>query len=92
MDEEIEVNLDQEPEGVLVRSQDGEYFFLAQSDQERLRVYSENKDAVEKMFSAGPSAPPSAAVNCARTFKWLLSHNPNSMHWRKVSVIWMANC
>ena len=89
-----DLDLDEKPEGLLVRASDGRVFFLPESEQERFAVSTEHHAVTEKLFfgsgNNGPVAHPSAS--CKLIWDYMMSHDPNNITWRRVSVLWMRDC
>jgi len=87
-----DIEATQQPRGALVRSVDGDFFFLSESDTERLRISREHYHTLEKVWkgSGGGSAEP--LISCGALWNWLTHHEPNSVAWRRVSVMWMNQC
>jgi hypothetical protein len=89
-----EVDLSNEPEGVLVQAGDGRFFFIHNIDVERFGVSKENSAVLEKMVSgmvpSNPIAHPNAS--CKLIWEYLMSHDPNNETWRRVSVMWIRQC
>jgi hypothetical protein len=88
-----EFDLSKEPEGLLVRSNDGQSLFIPNSDIKRFAVKS---DSIEKFWShrsnTGVAQAEGLSPYCRMLSGWLLTHDPDSETWRKVSVKWMNYC
>lgn len=79
--------------GLIVHSNDGRLFFLTSKDVRRAKISPRAGRAIEKMMQGSAGDRRSAKNSpCAKTLRWLLSHNPKSVNWRRVSVWWMKNC
>ncbi len=79
--------------GLIVHSSDGRLFFLTSKDVRRAKISPRAGRAIEKMLQGSEGNRRSANSSpCSKTLRWLLSHNPKSVNWRRVSVWWMKNC
>jgi hypothetical protein len=80
--------------GLIVHTNDGRLFFLSSKDVRRTKISPRDSRSLEKMLSKQGGGRRSAedSSGCTKTLRWLLSHNPKSVNWRKVSVWWMKNC
>jgi hypothetical protein len=78
-----ELDLSKEPEGLLVRANDGQSFFIPNADLKRFAVKDES---VENLWSGKPDtgvAQPDLSPYCRMLSGWLLTHEPNTETWRK---------
>ena len=90
-----EIEKSNEPAGLIVRSEDGRFFFLSEEEMKRTALSAEDSgraNDVLKKSAGGNIAPELSRGSCGRLLKWLLNHNPNSTTWRRASVIWMNEC
>jgi hypothetical protein len=91
-----EIEKSNEPAGLVVRSEDGRYFFLSEEEMERTALSAEDSgranDVLKKAGGGGNAAPELIPSSCRRLLKWLLSHNPKTTTWRKYSAIWINEC
>lgn len=84
-----------EQTGLMVHSNDGRLFFLSGKDVRRTKISPRDSRSIEKMLNkedGGGRRSAERSSGCTKTLRWLLSHNPKSVNWRKVSVWWMKNC
>jgi hypothetical protein len=80
---------------MVVRSDDGRMFFLASKDARRMKLSARDTRAMKTILSGQGRGKTRAGANptgCSKTLRWLLSHNPKTPSWKKVSVWWMKNC
>jgi hypothetical protein len=90
-----EIEKSDEPAGLIVRSQDGRFFFLSEEELKRTALSAEDSAAAKELFKKsgeGPIAPQLSPGSCRRLVQWLLNHNPKTQSWRRASVIWMNEC
>ena len=83
------------PAGIVVRSDDGRMFFLTSKDERRTKLSARDARVVETIQSRRSRGKAKTSANptgCSKTLRWLLSHNPKTPAWKKVSVWWMKNC
>ena len=80
--------------GLIVHSDNGRLFFLSSKDVRRTKISPRDSRSLEKMLSkqGGGRRGAESSSGCTKTLRWLLSHNPKSVNWRRVSVWWMKNC
>jgi hypothetical protein len=80
--------------GQIVHSTDGHLFFLTSKDARRTRISSRDGRTLQRIMTKQEVGRQSAksASGCTKTLRWLLSHNPKSVNWRKVSAWWISNC
>lgn len=81
--------------GLIVHSSDGRLFFLSTKDVRRAKISPRDTRSIEKMLSKQDGRgrrSEEGSSGCTKTLRWLLTHNPKSINWRKVSVWWMKNC
>lgn len=81
-----------EGKGVFVQSSDGRTFFLTEKDARRTAVPMKHRKTVATVLKATGGGPVSHPMGCGTVFRWLTSHSPFSVRWRKVSVWWINNC
>jgi hypothetical protein len=83
-----------EQSGLIAHSTDGRLFFLTSKDARRTKISSRGGRTIQKILTNQDGGRQSAesALGCTRTLRWLLSHNPKSVNWRKVSTWWISNC
>jgi|SRR5580704_12964901 hypothetical protein len=83
------------PEGLIVRSLDGQSFFLTKEEINRKAVTSEANAAIAKIFGksgGGGVATPAEYVSCKGMLEWLVTHDPFNEYWRRYSAIWAEYC
>ena len=83
-----------EQTGLIVHSMDGKLFFLTSKDVRRTKISSRDGRTLQRIMTkqAGGRQSAKSGAGCAKTLRWLLSHNPKSVNWRKVSAWWISNC
>jgi hypothetical protein len=86
-------------QGLVVRSSDGRAFFLTEEEIDRKALTPEVTAAIAAIFEKKATGGlrnremlPGNEEYCAGITLWLLTHEPDNEHWRKVSVIWMNEC
>ena len=90
-----EIERSNEPAGLVVRSEDGRFFFLSEEEMKRTALSAEDSERtrdVLKKSGQGIISPELSRGSCGRLLTWLLNHNPHSQNWRRASVIWMNEC
>lgn len=84
-----------EQTGLIVHSTDGRLFFLTSKDAQRTRISSREGRTLQRIMTkqeGGGRQSAKSGLGCTKTLRWLLSHNPKSVNWRKVSAWWISNC
>jgi hypothetical protein len=82
---------DKSPRGKFTRSSDGKVFFLTTEDMKQCAVPKGDVAKLDKLMEGSHGITPSDAT-CDRFFKWLTTHNPNTIQWRKISLFWIDYC
>jgi hypothetical protein len=89
-----EEDLKRDPEGILVQSKNGQFFFIPNNDLKRLAVPKEISETARKIWSE--AGPPNQVAHpndyCRVLLEYLLSHDPQEETWRRISVEWMNKC
>jgi uncharacterized protein YdbL (DUF1318 family) len=83
------------PQGLVVRSLDGRFFFLSEDEIARKAVSQEMNAAVGAVFAKATErgvASPAEDEYCAWALNWLCTHEPLDEYWRRTSADWMNLC
>jgi hypothetical protein len=79
--------------GLVVRSADGRVFFLRDTDVKRTAVKGRAGAEAKEVWEKQASHPPVNALSrCGKVLRWLLTHDPDSENWRRVSGWWIGHC
>ncbi len=83
-----------QPAGLIAHADDGRLFFLSSKDVRRTRVSARTRVMVERILAKQDRGRRSdtQTFGCTKTLRWLLTHNPNSVQWRKVGAWWLKAC
>jgi hypothetical protein len=90
-----EIEKSNEPAGLIVRSQDGRFFFLSEEEMKRTVLSAEDSERANDVLKKSGEGKLTAQLSkgsCGRLLQWLLNHNPRSTSWRRASVIWINEC